>query len=1305
MFIVKNNAAVGWYARGFDHPDAVKAAHHPAHRGHGVPRSPTARGSATRGHVSHSPGDRAGARPPRRRPAGPAGGARSSCATRSRPSSTATPTQEEMPAGTADAVEILVAFAGKVIDLLSAAPRRPRPRPRPGGTSPGVRPAAPAPRRRPRAPAPARAPSARARCGRSRRPPLPAADGALRPRRRPSRPLRLRRRRRPPPPAPPPARGPRPRGPEGPRRRQAVRAAGGERDQALQRGQGHRGPQDEGHLRAAQGRHRARPADVPRPRVRSRSATPATTSTTSSCGSSPGATPPPSGPCRRRRALAPEPRPSPPPRRARHRAGARRGASRAEPADTAEAALREAALREGAGATDALEAVVPPVPGDRGLRPRAPRRRARACWTPARPADALAQLTHADVAAHRCCADHALFALGRAQEALGRTRRRGAARTSPPAPSPAAPSLRRASEGRGALRPRAAARRRPIPALEQRGRVAARARRPARSSTSARRSWRAATAPPRPPPSTASTREYPHGREARAGPRRGSPPSRALRPARTPAERARAPPRARQRAPRRGAHERGARGAAGGAAREPARRPRPISPACASGAPCSRAAGATEGRALLRKVPADSPHAAEAAYHLAARPAPAAPAAPDAYEAVADRFPGTPWARGGAAVARQPLPEGRPRRRGAALVAAPRSPSTRTGATSRRAAWRVGWADYRARRYARGRADARDDGPPAAPRAARPPGFLYWSGRARLAHGPARPRARCSSRRPCSATSTPTTACGPASALARLGGAPAPPPALLGRRAAAGARAARSRTRRRAAPAAARRPARRGRAGAAPLPESPRVQATLAWIDWRAGPLPPGHHRDEARLPRVGRRGGRPPPPRGLAHPVPAPLRRTSCGARRRRRASTPRSSPRSSSRSRPSTPGARSRAGARGLMQVMPATGRDDRPRQGRALPTRRAPRPGDQPRLRHPLPAPDERALRRARSRRSWPPTTRGPTGWTPGPALRGEQPAEEFIETIPFTETRIYVMIVLANREQYRRLYGLERAPPAPAVGGSAPVSFRLGRLQARRSTPPSSSARRACASTAARRRQLRPVRVHHRLPQARRGLLPRRGRRHPGRLRGERRGEGAALPQGQGRGLGHRRVRHAPPRHHHPLAARGLEGRALGPHPRDPAPHRAVAPRGGRHEGARRAHALGRLRRDPGRRRHPLRLDHRAPSSPSSRRLRKLRERARSPSSRSPTTSPPSPSGKVGDAILLDLNYEEDSTAHVDMNVVKTGRGPLRRGAGHRRGRSPSPRRRCAELMAAADKGIRELVALQKKALGDFEPKAG
>ena len=43
------------------------------------------------------------------------------------------------------------------------------------------------------------------------------------------------------------------------------------------------------------------------------------------------------------------------------------------------------------------------------------------------------------------------------------------------------------------------------------------------------------------------------------------------------------------------------------------------------------------------------------------------------------------------------------------------------------------------------------------------------------------------------------------------------------------------------------------------------------------------------------------------------------------------------------------------------------------------------------------------------------------------------------------------------------------------------------------------------------------------------------------------------------------------------------------------------------------------------------------------------------------------GKVGSEVLLDLNYEEDSKAEVDMNIVKTGARPLRRDPGHRGGR--------------------------------------
>jgi ribonuclease PH len=75
------------------------------------------------------------------------------------------------------------------------------------------------------------------------------------------------------------------------------------------------------------------------------------------------------------------------------------------------------------------------------------------------------------------------------------------------------------------------------------------------------------------------------------------------------------------------------------------------------------------------------------------------------------------------------------------------------------------------------------------------------------------------------------------------------------------------------------------------------------------------------------------------------------------------------------------------------------------------------------------------------------------------------------------------------------------------------------------------------------------------------------------------------------------------------------------------------------------------------------------------------------------------GKVGENVRLDLNYEEDSTAHVDMNVVKTGDGRFVEIQGTAEG-DPFSEEEMQALLAVADKGIRELVAAQKKALGDF-----
>jgi soluble lytic murein transglycosylase len=47
-------------------------------------------------------------------------------------------------------------------------------------------------------------------------------------------------------------------------------------------------------------------------------------------------------------------------------------------------------------------------------------------------------------------------------------------------------------------------------------------------------------------------------------------------------------------------------------------------------------------------------------------------------------------------------------------------------------------------------------------------------------------------------------------------------------------------------------------------------------------------------------------------------------------------------------------------------------------------------------------------------------------PNPQMR----SDEFAESIPFSETRAYVMIILGARDQYRKLYGLEPAPkPGP------------------------------------------------------------------------------------------------------------------------------------------------------------------------------------------------------------------------------------------------------------------------------------
>ena len=75
------------------------------------------------------------------------------------------------------------------------------------------------------------------------------------------------------------------------------------------------------------------------------------------------------------------------------------------------------------------------------------------------------------------------------------------------------------------------------------------------------------------------------------------------------------------------------------------------------------------------------------------------------------------------------------------------------------------------------------------------------------------------------------------------------------------------------------------------------------------------------------------------------------------------------------------------------------------------------------------------------------------------------------------------------------------------------------------------------------------------------------------------------------------------------------------------------------------------------------------------------------------------GVVENTPLLDLAYDEDSRAEVDMNVVKTGDGRFIEVQGTAEG-PPFERRALDDLLALADQGIRELVSLQRTIIGDI-----
>ena len=74
------------------------------------------------------------------------------------------------------------------------------------------------------------------------------------------------------------------------------------------------------------------------------------------------------------------------------------------------------------------------------------------------------------------------------------------------------------------------------------------------------------------------------------------------------------------------------------------------------------------------------------------------------------------------------------------------------------------------------------------------------------------------------------------------------------------------------------------------------------------------------------------------------------------------------------------------------------------------------------------------------------------------------------------------------------------------------------------------------------------------------------------------------------------------------------------------------------------------------------------------------------------------GIVDDKIILDLDYELDSNAEVDMNIAMTGAGLLVEVQGTAEGK-PFSKNRLSELVKLAEKGIKQLIKKQKEVLAE------
>lgn len=424
---------------------------------------------------------------------------------------------------------------------------------------------------------------------------------------------------------------------------------------------------------------------------------------------------------------------------------------------------------------------------------------------------------------------------------------------------------------------------------------------------------------------------------------------------------------------------------------------------------------AAAGRALLRAIPQVSAHFPEAAYPLVH-----AIKKPDqreaAYEALIARAPTSPWAEQALldlanahqreARDREALPYYR-----RLLEGFP------DGRYADRVAWRVGYGDIRAGRFEAG-ALILERAARTRPVTGFTPGYLYWAARARRSLGQGA-RARQLLEETVQRFKRSYHGQRAAQALAALGPAPTPAPLLASAHALPAAdlpEPQRERVRqllllerRDEALAELRR-----------SPHSSTAQATIAWLEARRGRLRPAINAMKRAFPGwVGAAGETLP---ASVQEILYPLGfRDQIEARAAQAGVDPALVAALICQESTFDPGAVSQVGARGLMQIMPYTGRS----LARSLGVRFR---------RDALHDPstsltfgtaylrDMLARFGGREERALAAYNAGPhrvDAWTSG---RLDVSAEEFVETIPFTETRNYVMTILSSREQYRRIYGL-------------------------------------------------------------------------------------------------------------------------------------------------------------------------------------------------------------------------------------------------------------------------------------------